>query len=283
MIPEAIQSWLSEQNYGAVISSQPVHGGCISKGAVIKTLSGDSFFLKTNQNSPANMFACEAAGLKALRVEDGPTIPKTYLYGATYLLMQDLSSTVKSRDYWQNFGRKLARMHLHTSPIFGFKHNNFIGNTEQQNTWTQNGFNFFAEQRLLFQISLAQSRGLVSQHEVHQIEHLINRLSDLIPNQPASLLHGDLWSGNVISDFNGNPAIIDPAAHYGWAEAELAMTSLFGSFPPNFYRAYQEIRPLSPGYQARFPIYNLYHLINHINLFGGGYLSQVQDILRKFG
>ena len=229
------------------------------------------------------MFACEVAGLDELRVNDGPIVPETYIHGQDFLLMQDLAPTVRCGDYWQIFGRKLAQLHLHTRPKFGFAHDNYIGSTEQPNPWTQTGHDFFAEQRLLFQISLARERGLVSQFEVLKVEHLISRLSELIPEQPASLLHGDLWSGNAITDFDGNPAIIDPATHYGWAETELAMTTLFGSFPTSFYSAYEETRPLFSGYQARFPLYNLYHLLNHVNLFGRSYLSQVQTILKKFG
>jgi fructosamine-3-kinase len=115
------------------------------------------------------------------------------------------------------------------------------------------------------------------------VENLTAQLKDLIPVEPASLLHGDLWSGNAITNSQGGPAIIDPAAHYGWAEAELAMTTLFGAFPNAFYQAYEEVRPLEPGYYARFPLYNLYHLLNHLNIFGRGYLGQVQAILRRFG
>lgn len=115
-----------------------------------------------------------------------------------------------------------------------------------------------------------------------RVEKLCDRLPELIPEQPASLIHGDLWSGNAMFDSRGQPAIIDPAAHYGWAEAELAMTTLFGSFPDVFYRAYQEARPLEPDFRERFPIYNLYHLLNHVNLFGGGYLGQSLSILRRY-
>jgi len=282
MIPVEIQTWLAEHHYGAVSSSQPVRGGCINRGVVLKTQTGDSFFLKTNQTSPPDMFAREVAGLEVLRVADGPTVPETYSHGPTFLLMSDLAPAVKRSDYWPTFGRKLAHLHLHVQPKFGFAHDNYIGSTPQPNTWTQNGHIFFAEQRLLFQTRLARERGLITRREVEQVKHLITYLPELIPQQPASLLHGDLWSGNVIADRYGNPAIIDPAAHYGWAESELAMTALFGAFPAAFYRAYEEIRPLSSGYQARFPIYNLYHLLNHVNLFGGGYLSQVQAILRKY-
>ena len=282
MIPVEIKTWLTEHHYGAVSSLQPVHGGCINQGVVLKTQTGDSFFLKTNQTSPPDMFAREVAGLNALRVDDGPTVPETYFHGPTFLLMGDLAPELKSDDFWPIFGRKLAHLHLHTHKKFGFTHDNYIGSTPQPNKWTQNGFTFFAEQRLLFQAHLAVEQGLIARREVAQVKHLITFLPELIPQQPASLLHGDLWSGNAIADHHGNPAIIDPAAHYGWAESELAMTALFGAFPSAFYRAYEEVRPLLPGYQARFPIYNLYHLLNHVNLFGRGYLSQVQEIIRKY-
>jgi fructosamine-3-kinase len=282
MIPADIQTWLTEHHYGTVSSSRPVHGGCINQGVVLKTQTGDSFFLKTNQTSPPDMFAREVAGLDALRVNDGPTVPETYFHGPTFLLMGDLAPGVKSSDYWPTFGRKLAQLHFYTNTKFGFAHDNYIGSTPQPNTWTQNGFTFFAEQRLLFQAQLARDRGLISRRDVEQVKNLITHLPELIPQQPASLLHGDLWSGNAIADRHGNPAIIDPAAHYGWAESELAMTTLFGAFPAAFYRAYEEVRPLPPNYRARFPIYNLYHLLNHVNLFGRGYLSQVQVILGKF-
>jgi fructosamine-3-kinase len=112
---------------------------------------------------------------------------------------------------------------------------------------------------------------------------LAARLPQLVPQQPASLLHGDLWSGNAISDRHGAPAIIDPAVYYGWAEAELAMTALFGAFAESFYQAYQEMRPLESGWRERFDIYNLYHLLNHLNLFGESYLGEVRAILRRYG
>jgi fructosamine-3-kinase len=173
-------------------------------------------------------------------------------------------------------------MHSHTNTRFGFEHNNYIGSTEQPNPWTDDGHKFFAEHRLLFQARMALSRGLLGKSDLNEVESIVNKLPDLIPVQPASLLHGDLWSGNAMSDSTGAPAIIDPAAHYGLAESELAMTTLFGSFPAIFYRAYEEVRPLEPGYQARFSIYNLYHLLNHLNIFGRGYLGQVQAILRRY-
>ena len=283
MIPDAVCAWLSDHQYGDVIKTSPVGGGCINNGSIIGTTSGSTFFLKTNQSAPADMFAREEEGLVALLSVDGaPRLPKPYLHGPDFLLMEDLASQPKQSLYWTEFGKRLAVLHGHTNPDFGFSSDNYIGSTKQPNPWTGDGWEFFAEHRLLFQAKLANQRGLLGLTEVRLVETLAEDLPQLVPSQPASLIHGDLWSGNATTDSSGNPAIIDPATHYGWAEAELAMTTLFGSFPGQFYSAYQEVRPLSPGYEQRFPIYNLYHLLNHVNLFGTSYFGQTISILRRY-
>ncbi len=281
MIPQAVETWLRENKFGPVQSTRPVSGGCISHGMIFTTQTGQTFFIKTNPNAPADMFAQEAEGLAALQVSGGPTVPRPYLHESDFILLEDLAPAPRRRDFWPDFGRKLATLHLNTNRQFGFAKHNYIGSTHQPNPWMEDGCQFFAEQRLLFQARLARERGLLSQSDLHRVENLAARLPDLVPNQPASLLHGDLWSGNAITNSNGSPTIIDPAAHYGWAEAELAMTALFGSFPSSFYQAYAEIRPLDPGYSTRYSIYNLYHLLNHLNIFGRGYLAQVQAILTQ--
>jgi len=283
MIPEAVRTWLEEHDHGTIVSSRAVGGGCINNGAVVKTETGRTFFLKTNRNMPTDMFARESEGLAALRVPDGPRVPEPFCHGPEFLLLEDMDPAPRRAEYWPEFGRRLAALHNHTNPRFGFSNDNYIGSTPQPNTWSEDGYGFFAVHRLLFQLRLARQRGLVGGGEVRQVEDLAARLPEILPPQPASLSHGDLWSGNAMTDYNGEPVIIDPAAHYGWAEAELAMTTLFGSFPETFYRAYEEVRPLEPGYRSRFPIYNLYHLLNHVNLFGRGYLGQVTSILRRFG
>lgn len=282
MLPEAVNSWLQAQGYGEVTASHGVAGGCINNGARLVTASGRTFFLKTNSTTPADMFAREAEGLTALRVSDGPRVPQPYLYGEHFLLLEDLAPGGRQPDYWPAFGRRLAALHGHTNPRFGFAHDNYIGSTPQPNSWMEDGYLFFSERRLLYQARLAERRGLLDARGVRQVESLAARLSDLIPQQSASLIHGDLWSGNAIADEAGAPALIDPAVHYGWAEAELAMTALFGAFPQAFYQAYQEVRPLSPGYRSRFDLYNLYHLLNHLNLFGSGYLGEVRAILKRY-
>ncbi len=285
MIPAAVVAWLAEQGHGVVQSDQPVAGGCISNGTRLQTSTGAGFFLKTNRSAPADMFAREADGLAALQVKGGPRLPQVFLVGVDFLLLEDLAPAApaaRAANYWVDFGRQLATMHQHTNPQFGFDDDNYIGSTPQPNTWMVDGYAFFAEQRLIFQAELAAQHGLLRAGEVAQIEGLAGRLPELVPPQPASLSHGDLWSGNAISGPQGQPAMIDPAAHYGWAEAELAMTQLFGGFPAAFYDAYVEVNPLAVGWQARLPLYNLYHLLNHLNLFGRGYYGQVMQVVGRY-
>lgn len=279
--PQAVLDWVEDNGYGSISSSRSVAGGCINNGSVLKTSSGKTCFIKMNRHTPADMFEREAEGLRALRTEDGPFVPESFLHGPDFLLMEDLNPGRRCSEYWSLFGRQLAALHNHTRSLFGFSNDNYIGSTPQPNPWTEDGHTFFAEQRLMFQARLANRRGLLASSDVRRIEDLCVLLPEIIPSQPASLSHGDLWSGNATMDKDGNPTIIDPAAHYGWAEAELAMTTLFGSFPGTFYQAYQEVRSLPPGYEDRFPIYNLYHLLNHVNLFGSGYLSQTLSTLKR--
>lgn len=281
MFPSPLLPWLIEHDFGPVTASQSVGGGCINNGMRIITQSGKSFFLKTNTNCPADMFTREAEGLEALSVADGPRVPKVFLYGKDFLLLEDLQPVRPASDYWVNVGVQLAAMHEHIFPQFGFPHDNYIGSTPQPNPLTDDGYLFFAQYRLMYQAELAGSHGLLSRAEIQQVVRFAMRLPEWIPHQAASLVHGDLWSGNLITDEHGSPALIDPATHYGWAEADLAMMTLFGSPPERFFQAYQTARPLPPGLKTRFPVYNLYHLLNHLNLFGRGYYGQVMAIIRQ--
>ena len=282
MIPKRVINWLEEEGFGGIESSRRVGGGCINNGIRIMTSGGRSFFLKTNSNAPPDMFVREVEGLEALAVPDGPRVPTPYLHGPDFLLLEDLSPASRSSDYWEVFGRKMASLHDRTNDRFGFEHDNYIGSTPQPNSWMEDGFEFFAHRRLIFQAEMVSKRGLITSQEARQVERVSNRLWEMIPEQPASLIHGDLWGGNAMSDENGSPAIIDPAAHYGWAEADLAMTALFGGFSEKFYEVYIEARPLPSGWRERFSLYNLYHLLNHLNLFGRGYFGQVMRIVEKY-
>jgi protein-ribulosamine 3-kinase len=282
MLPQPVTRFLANGGFGAVVQTIPVGGGCINNGARLETDTGTSFFLKINEGAPADMFPREAEGLEALRVEGAPQVPEPFLWGAGFILMEDLRPAPRRPDYWESFGRQLAVLHENHGERFGFAHDNYIGSTPQPNTWTEDGHIFFAHQRLEFQARLAHKKNLLNAQDMERVNRLAARLPDLVPTQPPSLIHGDLWSGNAVTGPRGEPAIIDPATHFGWAEADLAMTTLFGRFPESFYRAYEERRSLDPGWRGRLPLYNLYHLLNHLNLFGRGYLSSVHEVLRRF-
>lgn len=282
MIPDKVRAWLQERGHGAVVAQQAVGGGCINNGARLETKDGSSFFLKTNTSAPEELFQREAEGLQKLRAVDAPRFPEPYLWAEEFLLLEDLAPAEPAPDYWEELGRQLALLHAHTNPKFGFEHDNYLGSTPQPNPWTMDGYEFFAEHRLGFQSKLGRDNDRLSRAEATQVERLAARLPELVPPQPASLIHGDLWSGNAISDARGQPALIDPAAHYGWREAELGMTALFGGFDSRFFTAYEEAQPLEAGWRKRLPIYNLYHLLNHLNLFGASYRGQVLEVLARF-
>jgi fructosamine-3-kinase len=229
------------------------------------------------------MFLCEAEGLNELRTVDGPRFPRPLLIGPQFLLMEDLKPAPRTKDYWTLLGRQLATLHAQTKPEFGFFRDNYIGSSLQPNLFSNDGYIFFANYRLNYQAELASRKGLLTKKDYKRVVDISARLDDLIPEQPASPLHGDLWSGNMISDEKGYPALIDPAVYFGWAEADLAMTSLFGRPPEIFFDAYQEVFPLQSGWEDRFPIYNLYQLLNHLNLFGSSYYDQVLEIIKYYG
>lgn len=272
-----------------IIDRTPLGGGCISRAERIRVKSGREFLLKQHSGSEgASMLAAEAAGLEALWSEAGPRVPaveNVWTEGrTTYLLMEYIESGARPGAFFRDFGVKLARLHRErTETSFGFSMDNFIGSTPQPNPWTETWIGFFAEYRLGYQIRLARTKGLLDKRTVDEVEGIISRL-DLLLVEPeqASILHGDLWGGNYLVDASGEPVIIDPAVFYGHREADLAMTELFGGFSPDFYRAYEEEWPLQPGYRERRDLYNLYHMLNHLNIFGSGYSGAVKRICSKY-
>lgn len=277
-----IQDWINQNQLGIISTIEPVSGGCIHQALRVQTDSGESFFLKQEPGKFPDIFLREAEGLAALRITGGPVVPDVYLVGEDYLLLSDLQPAPRCPDFWKIYGRQLAQLHLQHSPRFGFESDNYIGSNPQENTWIGDGWEFFQDLRLFNQINWAKDNSLLDSTDVLRLENIVERLPVLIPEGPASLIHGDLWSGNLITDQAGKPALIDPAVHYGWAEADLAMAELFGHYPAQFYESYSEINPLEKGYRSRFPIYNLYHLLNHLNLFGRGYLPQIRTILDHY-
>jgi fructosamine-3-kinase len=236
-------------------------------------IAGKPCFLKTNTAAFADAFAAEADGLAALAASGLP-VPSPIRHGgegATAFLLLELLELRSSGDS-AALGRSLAALHARPGAQFGWTRDNFIGATPQANAWHENWAEFFRRRRIEPQLALAHSNGF--DLEPPNVEAI---LAGHDP-QPA-LLHGDLWSGNV-GFVDAGPVFFDPAVYYGDREADLAMTELFGGFPKAFYAAYEAALPLRTGYETRKHLYNLYHLLNHLNLFGGGYLAQVRATLR---
>jgi fructosamine-3-kinase len=268
-----------------VIEAQFLAGGDINTSAQVFSSEG-IFFVKWNHADQADMFEVEARGLDLLRQTDALRIPQVVGYGReldkAYLILEYIDPGPATNASWDALGHSLAVLHSHTQPKFGLHFDNYIGSLPQANTLTANGFDFFFEQRLLPQAGMALYRELLSKKFYDALFRLRERLPELLPADRPALLHGDLWSGNVMVTETGQPVLIDPAVYYGFREADLAFTKLFGGFDQRFYDAYHEAFPLEDGFNDRVAIYNLYPLLVHVNLFGSGYVSGVERILKQF-
>ena len=270
-------------------SSYAKEGGSINQTQVLKLTNGERVFMKQNSNPPTDFFLAETKGLRLLaKAKNGPRIPKPIALQSgprpTFLIMEYLESSNESKNFSDGLARKLAELHRISQDHFGLDHDNFIGSTPQKNNLEKDGIIFFRDHRIQFQRQLAQKAGLLPVSIDKKIDSLcenLNRFLDTSGERPA-LMHGDLWSGNYFPDSNGNPCIFDPAVYYGLREADIAMTELFGRLPERFYDAYHEAFPMNHGYHERKDLYNLYHLLNHLNLFGSSYFSSVQKIVNRF-
>jgi fructosamine-3-kinase len=291
MIPDALRSAV-EARLGPVRGARNVGGGCINHGMRLELADGP-VFLKYNASAAPGMFAAEARGLLALReAADGELIVPRPLAWAeaeggvpAWLAMEWLEPASRSGDFAERLGRGLAGLHglaTDDEDQWGWMEDNFIGALPQENGWAGDWPEFWRTRRLEPQLRMARSAGRLPGREADW-DRLFARLPDLLGDAEAdgpSLLHGDLWGGNVLATADG-PALIDPAVYRGHREADLAMTELFGGFGERFYAAYRETWPLLDGYEARRPVYQLWYLLVHVNLFGGGYVEQTAAVLRE--
>lgn len=272
-----------------IAEKRSVYGGDINRSYRLTLSNGARVFLKCNRPENRPFFVSEAAGLDALGKSRTIGVPEPLAIGTdmeqgeSFLLLEYLEPAQRVRGYWEVFGRQLAALHRAPCPPltggpFGFPEDNYIGATPQKNTPAASWVTFFRNQRLMPQILLARDK--LDLDTRMRLERLAEHLDDVLP-EPAfpSLLHGDLWSGNTVCGPDGKAWILDPAAYVGHFEAELAMTELFGGFPESFYRAYHEGNPIDCGYSERRDLYNLYHLLNHLNLFGEMYLFSVRQVV----
>ena len=289
-----------------------VSGGDINDAYLVTLADGQKVFLKVNTPGNAAFFSAEQEGLAAIRKTNAIGVPQVIATGVftgdgsaagrftgdepaagrpkdcSFLIMDYLEAGPRKSDFWERFGRQLAAMHRAQTDEwtpggkYGFTQNNFIGAGKQNNSICDSWIDFFREYRLERQFKLA---GLYfDSYGRKAMLSLLDHLEEyLVEPEYPSLLHGDLWGGNFVTGPDGAAWLIDPAVYVGHAEADLAMTELFGGFAPAFYGSYKEVSPLLPGYADRRELYNLYHLLNHLNLFGEGYYGEVMRIIRRFG
>lgn len=269
----------------AVKAVQQVYGGDINQAFILKT-DEQNFFLKLNDKSKPDMFKKEFKGLQLLRSTNTITIPEPLLHGSfedkIYLVMQPLKKGTPSANFWKSFAYELAALHRNSNGHFGLDENNYIGVLPQQNNHSKSWSAFYATQRILVLIQMAFDEKKCDRTDIQLAEKLCNKLDDLFPSEPPSLLHGDLWSGNFMANHAGKAAIYDPAVYYGHREMDIGMTLLFGGFDKSFYHYYNEAFPFEKSWQQRVELTQLYPLLVHLILFGGHYYTSVRNILKKF-
>ncbi|MBC7971521.1 MAG: fructosamine kinase family protein [Verrucomicrobia bacterium] len=264
-----------------VSDRRSVGGGCINQGYRVSD-GKTTYFVKLNHASELAMFEAELAGLQQMQNTGTIRVPTPIDCGvggdSAYIILEWLELGRGNDRAWESMGQQLAAMHqVNVAEKFGWERNNTIGSTPQSNTWTTDWTTFWVEQRLGYQLRLAQRRG---GHFPRQNQLLAAVPQLLARHTPKpSLVHGDLWSGNVAVTEAGEPVLFDPATYVGDREVDLAMTELFGGFPASFYRGYSQVLPLDDGYQQRKTLYNLYHILNHFNLFGGNYEAQANRMI----
>ncbi|GGO86848.1 fructosamine kinase [Marinobacterium nitratireducens] len=281
-VPQPISEWLRRERRPPVARIARLGGGSFAEVARLELHDGSRLLLKRYRASEAEKVASEARGLLDLGHCSGLRVPTVlYQYGDC-LLLEYIDSAGAADDFWQRLGEGLAQLHAQGKPAFGYGIDTFCGGTRQPNAQLADGYRFFAERRLLHGAALCFDSGLLSLRDVQAIESVAAGLERWLPAQAPALLHGDLWSGNVLAGPGGEPVLIDPAVYWGWPEADLAMTRLFGGFGDAFYDAYRGRRPLEPGWEERAPLYNLWHLLNHLYLFGASYKAAIRDLCRRY-
>ncbi len=259
-----------------------LHGGSINSVFLLKSTSGN-FALKLNNASKFPlMFETEANGLQLLKASNSFIIPSVIaqneIENTSYLLMEYIPSGNKTSKFNSDFAEKLTILHRCSQDYFGLSHDNYIGSLPQSNNKEKTASDFYINQRIEPQIKLATQKG----YSFKELDLIYKNISDTIPKKDPSLIHGDLWNGNYLTSIEGNPCLIDPAVSYGPREMDLAMMQLFGGFSEEIFEQYHELFPLAPNWKDRVSLWQLYYLFVHLNLFGGGYFSQVNSILKQY-
>ena len=255
--------------------------------AVRLRVKNTEYFIKWTQGDHQGLFEAEAKNLRMIHATGAIQVPQVLGVGQLdekeYLMMECIESADKHVNYWHDFGEKLAHLHKNTSSLgHGLDYTNFIGAATQENSWKKDGVEFFIENRLNKQVDRALYDRKITPELAENFQRLYEKLPDLLPHEAPALIHGDLWSGNAMVNEQGLVTLVDPCCYYGLREAELAFTTMFGGFDTKFYEAYHATFPIEKGFHERIPLYNLYPLMVHVNLFGEGYLPAVNKILASY-
>jgi len=260
-----------------------VASGVVNTG--VKIISSEGiFFTKLNELEIEDCFHSEATELNMMKAFVGvPEITGTgRKFGYNYLISEFIAEGSPTKATFEMAGKQLAHLHLESSSQFGFEHNNYIASICQDNLWKLDGINFLIQNRILPMVGKCLMEEKISIDLYKRIENLCSRLGKIIPEEAPALLHGDLWSGNLMTNNLGKPIFIDPACYYGLRESELALTYLFGGFEPAFYESYLDVFPLEPGFGERVSVYHIHPLLIHVYLFGNGYIDGIERILKRF-
>lgn len=281
-----------EKHLGAKISSSsPAGGGCIANACIAVLSDGREFFVKSLNHS-SDVFRKEANGLRTINKTGTIRVPEVVYVDSSLLVLEKIEVGQTTTKTFKLLAQQLAEMHRCTEHFFGFQENNYLGLTEQVNTpklevhsprdwglWSK----FFVKNRIQIFLAALEDKNLLGQPLSDAVWHLTDHIPELLSQalEPPTLIHGDLWSGNYLVDENGYPVLIDPAVYYGHREADLAMARLFGGFPEDFFRTYENFFPLRDGHSTRLKVYQLHHLLNHILLFGKSYKNQTLSLVRQ--
>lgn len=281
MLSDKFKNYLSNLLNAEILKSSVLAGGDINEVYKLKTAS-DAWVLKVNDAEAfPNMFELEREGLDLLRSTKTFTIPTPLLTGyfetKAFLVLEHIESAPKASNFDSIFGERLAALHKH-SGSFGLEEDNYIGSLKQFNTKQDNAADFYINQRLKPQFKCALDQG----YAFDNLDAFYKRIEKLIPDEPASLIHGDLWSGNYMVDNIGLPTLIDPAVYYAPREMDLALMRLFGGYSERVFESYDKAFPLSPGWKDRIQLWQLYYILVHLNLFGGHYYASAKAILHNF-
>lgn len=284
-----LQEWKTvlEQTFGGIEEWQPISGGDTS-GVFRFKAGGRLLVAKTHSGKgQAGILDAERAGLAALATTQTVAVPEVLLYqeassGHELLVSEFIATGPTSPVSLQTFGRSLAELHQVPAESFGWTQDNYIGALAQSNLQHAEWPSFYATQRLLPQLQLAQNKGLLPAQHLPSENQLLSRCEDLLGRPKACPIHGDLWGGNYLIDEHGKAVVIDPSFYYGHGEVDLAMSRLFGGFGPDFYQGYHDVLPIEAGATERRDLYQLYYLLVHLNMFGRSYLSSVVDILKRY-